>query len=203
MRGFSDAERDRIRRELLESGRSLFVQFGLDRTRIADLTDQVGIGTSTFYQFFDSKEALYTTILIEEQAQLNATLAEAVADIDEPREQATVALELLFESVEQNPLIARLIVDGELAELERKVSAENKAAYTERAQETTAAFIDEWVAQPGFPAEDPAVVHGLFRSIVFVTRSKSVFDDSDEFGSYEDVRDFLIETIVAGLFDSP
>ncbi len=202
MRGFSDAERDRIRRELLESGRSLFVQFGLERTRIADLTDQVGIGTSTFYQFFDSKEALYTTILIEEQAQLNATLAEAVADIDEPREQATVALELLFESVEQNPLIARLIVDGELAELERKVSPENKAAYTERAQETTAAFIDEWVEQPGFPAEDPAVVHGLFRSIVFVTRSKSVFDDSDEFGSYEDVRDFLIETIVAGLFDA-
>lgn len=202
MRGFSDAERDRIRRELLESGRSLFVQFGLDRTRIADITDEVGIGTSTFYQFFDSKEALYTTILIEEQAQLNQMLAEAVADIDEPREQATVALELLFESVEQNPLIARLIVDGELAELERKVSAANKAAYTERAQETTAAFIDEWVDQPGFPAEDPAVVHGLFRSIVFVTRSKSVFDDSDEFGSYEDVRDFLIETIVAGLFDA-
>ena len=202
MRGFSDAERDRIRRELLESGRSLFVQFGLDRTRIADITDEVGIGTSTFYQFFDSKEALYTTILIEEQAQLNETLAEAVADIDEPREQATVALELLFESVEQNPLIARLIVDGELAELERKVSAANKAAYTERAQETTAAFIDEWVDQPRFPAEDPAVVHGLFRSIVFVTRSKSVFDDSDEFGSYKDVRDFLIETIVAGLFDA-
>lgn len=202
MRGFSDVERDRIRRELLESGRSLFVQFGLDRTRIADITDEVGIGTSTFYQFFDSKEALYTTILIEEQTQLNETLAEAVADIDEPREQATVALELLFESVEQNPLIARLIVDGELAELERKVSAENKAAYTERAQETTAAFIDEWVNQPGFPAEDPAVVHGLFRSIVFVTRSKSVFDDSDEFGSYKDVRDFLIETIVAGLFDA-
>ncbi|MFO8116319.1 MAG: TetR/AcrR family transcriptional regulator, partial [Halorubrum sp.] len=45
MSGFSDAERERIRGELVAAGRELFERFGFERTRIKDVTEAVGIGT--------------------------------------------------------------------------------------------------------------------------------------------------------------
>ncbi|MCW8172898.1 hypothetical protein D8S78_14755 [Natrialba swarupiae] len=35
----------------------MFARFGLERTRIKDITEAVGIGTSTFYQFSTRKNS--------------------------------------------------------------------------------------------------------------------------------------------------
>jgi len=89
MKGFDDSERDRIREGLIDAGREQFSTFGIGRTRISDLTDEVGIATSTFYQFFDSKEVLYLEILQREQRRVTEGFEAAVAE--EPNLQAEVA----------------------------------------------------------------------------------------------------------------
>ena len=115
MTRFSDEDRERIRRELVEAGRELFTQHGFDRTRIKDVTEAVEIGTSTFYQFFDSKEELYHAVLIDERDRLFETLESAVADAETPREEAETILRTTLTEVKSNPLIRRLFVDGEPA----------------------------------------------------------------------------------------
>ncbi|MDB2239693.1 TetR/AcrR family transcriptional regulator, partial [Halorubrum ezzemoulense] len=38
MARFTDEDRERIRKELIEAGHKLFAQFGFDRTRVSDIT---------------------------------------------------------------------------------------------------------------------------------------------------------------------
>ncbi len=200
MRGFSDEERDRIRAELIEAGGELFAQFGLERTRIKDVTDEVGIGTSTFYQFFDSKEALYIEVLLTEQARLDETLDTAVAQSDDPREQVRLTLETMLDAIESNPLIRRLIVEGELRSLQQHLSEAERRALTEEVYAGSLSYVDEWTEHPSFRAVDPELVYGLLRALVFVTRSKDVFEEAETVAQYDEVRALLIDVIVDGLF---
>ena len=203
MSRFSEEDRERIRTELVEAGRELFTQHGFDRTRIHDVTEAVGIGTSTFYQFFDSKESLYAEVLRGERDRLESRLEEAVAAADSPKAEIRALLETMFEEVHANPLISRLIVEGELRELQRQLSASERRsiAETDRARALTNA--ERWAAMEEFRYDDPELIRGLFRSLIFVTRSRDALIGADHAAPYEDVEDRLIETLVDGLFVEP
>ncbi|GAB7010209.1 TetR/AcrR family transcriptional regulator [Halorubrum trueperi] len=211
MSGFSAAERERIRAELIEAGRELFDRFGFERTRIKDVTEAVGIGTSTFYQFFDSKEALYVAVLRVERAALEREIESAVEVADGPREEVRALLRTMFREVRSNPLISRLIVDGELRALQDRLSAAEAASIDADARnavdvvdagdagDAELPLASRWAAVEGFRFDDPELVDALFHALVFVARSRDApIGGSDV--AYERVEDALIDTIVAGLF---
>ncbi|MFW5917129.1 MAG: TetR/AcrR family transcriptional regulator [Halorubrum sp.] len=208
MSGFSTAERERIRSELVEAGRELFERFGFERTRVKDVTEAVGIGTSTFYQFFDSKEALYVAVLRVERAALERDVEAAVEAADGPREEVRALLRTMFREVRSNPLISRLIVDGELRALQDRLS-EAEAASIEgdagdargvgEAADAELPLASRWAAVDGFRFDDPELVDALFHALVFVARSRDApIGGSDV--AYERVEDALVDTIVDGLF---
>ncbi|MWV40586.1 MULTISPECIES: TetR/AcrR family transcriptional regulator [Natrialba] len=200
MKGFSDEERDRIRGHLLEEGRALFARFGLERTRIKDITEAVGIGTSTFYQFFDSKEQLYAEVLIRERDCLDETIAESIADVDSPREQVRLTLRTLLEEVETNPLVHRFVVDGELHSLQDRLSDDEKRALSENIRERDFKYAEEWTDHPTFRYDDPTAISSLFRMLIFVSQCKDAFPVDDCSPQYEETRDLLIDVVVDGLF---
>ncbi|WP_435074728.1 TetR/AcrR family transcriptional regulator [Halorubrum sp. HHNYT27] len=201
MSGFSDAEREQIRAELVAAGRELFERFGFERTRIKDVTDAVGIGTSTFYRFYDSKEALYVEVLVAEREELEAAIAEAVAAADTPREEVRVLLKTTLREVRSNPLISSLIVDGELRAFQDRIAdAEGDEGISPAATGSNLPFAARWAGLDAFRYDDPQLIDELFVSLVFTARSRNapIGADSDE--AYERVEDALIETIVDGLF---
>ena len=201
MSGFSDEERERIRAELVAAGRELFERFGFERTRIKDITEAVDIGTSTFYRFYDSKEALYVDVLVAEREALEASIAEAVAAADTPREEVQVLLKTTLREVRSNPLISSLIVDGELRALQDRIAdAEGGDGMASAASGSSLPFAARWADLDAFRYDDPQLIDQLFVSLVFTARSRNapIGADSDE--SYERVEDALIETIVDGLF---
>jgi AcrR family transcriptional regulator len=200
MSRFSDAERERIRTQLIEAGRDLFAQFGFERTRIKDITDAVEIGTSTFYQFFDSKEALYVEVLCVERDELEAQIDAAVSAVATPREEVRTMLETMFREIHANPLISRLIVDNELYALHDQLSAADQEELAARIQQSELSYADQWVDVAAFRIEDPAVVRGLIRSLVFTTRSRDTLVEAGNTASYEAVESALIDAIVDGLF---
>lgn len=200
MSRFSEADRDRIRSQLVEAGRELFAQFGFERTRISDVTEAVDIGTSTFYGFFDSKEALYVEVLCAERDRLESRIDEAVATANTPREEVRTLIETMFREVRSNPLISRLIVENELHALQEQLSDAERESLAASIQESDLSYADRWVELDAFRFDDPAVVSGLIRSLVFTTRSRETLVESGGTADYEAVEDALIETIVAGLF---
>lgn len=202
MSGFSDAERERIRGELVAAGRELFERFGFERARVKDVTEAVGIGTSTFYAFYDSKEALYVEVLRAEREDLEAAIGEAVARADTPREEVRVLLKTTLREVRSNPLISSLIVDGELRALQdRMADAEGDGGgIVSAASDSELPFAGRWASLEEFRYDDPELIDELFVSLVFTARSRNAPIGADTEAEHERVEDALIETIVDGLF---
>ena len=53
---FSDEEKERLKIQMLEQAFPLLEEFGMKHMSVDKITRRVGIGKSTFYNFFDSKE---------------------------------------------------------------------------------------------------------------------------------------------------
>lgn len=200
MSRFSDAKRDRIRTQLIEAGRELFARLGFERTRIKDITDAVDIGTSTFYQFFESKEALYVEVLCVERDQLEAQLDAAVSTVETPREEVRTMLETMFSEVHTNPLISRLIVENELHALQSQLSDAEQKSLAASIQQSDLAYADRWAQLAEFRIDDPAIVRGLIRSLVFTTQSRDTLVEVGNSADYDAVESALIDAVVDGLF---
>lgn len=56
-RVFTEEERAEYKEKMLEAGFDLLKQYGMTHMSIAKITEAAGIGVSTFYNFFPSKEA--------------------------------------------------------------------------------------------------------------------------------------------------
>lgn len=196
MRGFSEDERDQIRGDLIEVGRRLFSKFGLQKTTISDLTEEVGIGRSTFYRFFDSKEALYLAVLETEGDTISRELADKeLQEGEDPQAVVEQFLHFLFEEIETNPLIRQLIVSGELDQLRNhRAEAEREA---ERKEEIAAirSFMDPFVEQGDVYSDDPELVASAIAAIPYLTLHE------DDIGpeKYPAVRDFVIKIFARGL----
>ncbi|ELZ50801.1 transcription regulator [Halorubrum coriense DSM 10284] len=202
MSRFSDEDRERIRSQLVETGRELFTQYGFERTRISDLTTEVGIGTSTFYQFFDSKEELYVKVLLLERKRLEQKIAEAVVDGETPREEVRLFLKTTLAEVQANPLISALIVEGELRTLQdqlEKLEADGKFT-KDKSSSPDLPFVERWAELDTFRFDDKDLIDQLFISLVFTVRARDAPVGADSGVEYDQIEDALIETVVDGLF---
>jgi AcrR family transcriptional regulator len=200
MRGFSDEERDRIRRDLIEAGRTLFPKFGLQKTTISDLTEEVGIGRSTFYRFFDSKEDLYLAVLEAEGETVSQRLAkEDLQEVEDAQELIERFLYFIFDEIETNPLVRQLIVSGELDRLRDHRTEPEREAKRQADIETIRAFVDPFVEQGQLHEDDPELVASAIAAIPYLTLHE------EDIGSdrYPDVRDLVIESFARGLVTDP
>ena len=196
MRGFSDEERARIRRGLIETGREQFARYGLKKTTIADLTDPVGIANSTFYRFFDSKEALYAEIIASLEEELaEAVIEESLAATDDPREAIRRFLEAIATRIEDDPLLERVVVDdayGDLAALqtpdEQRAEREGELAYL-------VPFVERWQDAGLVRDADPRVFANVLRAAVYVTLHR------EEIGEklYEETLELYFHALADGL----
>jgi len=199
MKGFSDRERDRIRDGLIRAGREQFSAFGHDRTRISDLTDEVGIATSTFYQFFDSKEALYLEILAHEQSRMADELEGILEDMPDLHAEVLAALEYFFEELETNPLYYRLIVEDDIRPLHLEASEAGLEAHYDEQLRMFKPHAERWTDADAFRIDDPAELVGLFRLLAFTVVAKDTFEDVGQEG-LNDAHEALIASLADGLF---
>jgi AcrR family transcriptional regulator len=188
---------------LVEAGRESFAQFGFERTRISDLTTEAGIGTSTFYQFFDSKEELYVRVLLIERQRLEEKIADAVETGETPRDEVRLFLQTTLEEIQSNPLISALLVDGELRTLQdqlEQLEADGKFA-DKQPGGPNLPFTERWAELETFRYDDRDLIEQLFISLVFTVRSQNAPVGAESTVDYARVQDALIETVVDGLFD--
>ncbi|WP_276300250.1 TetR/AcrR family transcriptional regulator [Halorussus lipolyticus] len=208
MAGFDDAERDRIRGQLRETGRELFARYGLDKTTIGDLTDPAGIANGTFYRFYDSKEQLYFEILRDEGEHLATELvaesfervgdAEDAGDEDslDPEEAIVAFLTLLCEEIETNPLVRRLVVDDDLSRLMAQFSGEELREERSQSLSYIVPYVEKWQAEGRLREGDPEVLSAAMGVVKFVAYRKDDFGDET---FYRAVRDALIEAVAVGM----
>ena len=62
-KGFTDHEKELIGKRLLEQGYKLFSAYGLKKTNIEEIARASGISKGAFYNFYESKEALFMDVI--------------------------------------------------------------------------------------------------------------------------------------------
>ena len=78
-RVFSEEEREALRIQMLEVGFPLLKQYGMTHTSISKITKAAGIGTGTFYKFWESKETYMAELIQYRVGKIRPTLIGAVA----------------------------------------------------------------------------------------------------------------------------
>ena len=195
MKGFSDKRRAYIREELLDSGRKLFARYGLDKTTMTDLTKPVDIAPSTFYQFFDSKERLYLEILERETERFYDRATTPLEEHSDPERAIGEYLHIIFEELETNPLVERLLVDNELEQLAHLYSEEEFIEQRDRELGYIMPYIREWQAEGSIRDGDPETIAATIDSTaVLALHGEDIGEDL-----YPAVREMLIETIIDGI----
>jgi AcrR family transcriptional regulator len=196
---FTEAERERIRQQLLRAGRELFAERGLKKTSLEDLTRPAGIAKSSFYAFFDSKEALYLELLMRERRRLAAEISAAsIGSTGEAREALVRLMRAVVRELETNPLTRRIVTDpGEWRAVVRKVSPEQMEANVADSVRFVGDMIREGQEIGKVAEGDPEVLAGVVRAVAVLTLHK------EEIGReiYPEVLETIIGFVADGMVD--
>ena len=198
MKGFSDAERERIREQLIETARELLRMYGPKKTNIEDITEPAGIAKSTFYRFFDSKVDLYVEIMERESDEMLREIEREIDQSETPREALERVIRCVMTFAETNPLVQyrEEFLSSFSPEKMKEISAEQFEEYIpliEAVQEEAGGPVAEY---------DPEVIFGVIGVAEYAAINKAEFEMYRD-GYYEEVKDLLVPVLANGLLVDP
>lgn len=108
------------RTRLITAAREVFLEHGLDRAKVEDITQAAGLSKGAFYLHFKTKEEAFKEILGGALAEVGAILQdleasrlkEADADLERVIESWLVGDLAIFECLWKHRAIMRLVLDG-------------------------------------------------------------------------------------------
>lgn len=199
MRGFSDDERDRIREELVETGRDLLLRYGPEKTTVTDVTEPVGIAKGTFYRFFDSKADLYVEIVRREQRAYFERVQIELERTDTAREGLEVLFHTYLEWVEENELIQRTIVESDYDAIFRGISSEKIEEMHRDGLAEFVPIVDRIRGRDDALATiDSVTVLGILSAVVLLAMYREEYDRYES-GYYENVKELYVSALAIGL----
>jgi AcrR family transcriptional regulator len=106
-----ERQRLRTRRLLLDAGRTLIAAKGVSGLRIQEVTEEADVALGSFYNYFQSKEALLEAVITESLSDLTSAIITNVDDDTDPAEVVALANVRVIRLAYDEPDFARLIVN--------------------------------------------------------------------------------------------
>ena len=186
-RAFSADERKAIESRIRAAGRRQFALLGLRKTTVSDLARSAAIAKGSFYLFFRSKEALLSSILQEEEAELRREVREQMSRPHRSaRNRFAHFLKLHFQSLDSHPLLRMLRDPIELEALSRSLPP---GAF-EQAQADDDAFfmrfISQWQHDGAVSPHSKEAMEGLGRALRTLNLYRDVIGKA-RFGALTDL----------------
>ena len=98
------------RERLLDAAFRLMAERGMDTVAINEITEAADVGFGSFYNHFDSKDAIYREVISEAFDSFADALDELVAVIDDPAEVIAVSIRHTLLRARRDPLWAHLLL---------------------------------------------------------------------------------------------
>ncbi len=102
-------DEDATNQKILDSARSLYIEFGLRRTTMEDVAKRAGMGRATLYRRFSEKDQLFKAVILRD-------LQRQIVMVEQHIEEMTSALDGLLEAfikfallMNSNELLQRLL----------------------------------------------------------------------------------------------
>lgn len=160
------------RRMILDAAIDNFGQVGFEHTKWATIADQVGIGQTALYHYFESKSHCLLTIMSSELERSVERARKAAVDHDAPDQKLRAAIASAFDVTAREALQARIL----LSHMDLLVSprpSEREEAERQRARELVRQIEHEWAAilrqgmdEGVFPERDEQVMVRLVLGLV-------------------------------------
>ena len=101
------------RSEILTTAVKIFASKGFYTTTMAEISDASGFAIGTLYQFFESKENLYTTMICEKLDMMYSGIREKVDGAEHAIDKIEMLIKSYFNYVENNIDFCNLFIRGE------------------------------------------------------------------------------------------
>ncbi|WP_047868715.1 TetR/AcrR family transcriptional regulator [Nocardiopsis sp. RV163] len=195
---FSAQEKERITDLLLESGRALFTTRGLRKTSLEELVAPAGIAKSSFYAFFDSKEALYLELMLRQTAEVRKrVIDDALNSTDDTREGLRRFLRASLDELADNPLYGRLVTHPEeMDAVARKVAPLRAASSPDNPAAALGAFVDARRGTGELVDAHPAAIVGVLQAVLLLPVNADRLAAPEH---YHQTLDLLIDIVARGL----
>src|SRR3954453_5353795 len=102
--------REATRGKLIEAAKDLFARQGVDNTRIQEITDEADVGFGSFYNHFESKEAIVEAVFEETVAAHGAALDPPPSAPQDPAEVISAAHRYFVRRARTEPGWAWLLI---------------------------------------------------------------------------------------------
>ncbi len=192
-KGFTEHEKELIRKRLLKEGYKQFSAYGLKKTNIEELAEAAKISKGAFYLFYESKEALFMDVI--EQVEIRVR-QEVLAVIDlpgpSPRARLFAVLKKAFNLFEAIPIL-QFFTGSDYDLLFRRIPAKILQEHLD----SDRVFLEELITRcqnAGIPirAQTEQIIGLLYMLILAILHE-------DDFGRYRFNRsiDLLLELVAA------
>jgi AcrR family transcriptional regulator len=146
---------------ILDAAIDSFGELGFEHTKWAAIADQVGIGQTALYHYFESKHHCLLTIMTSELERSMLRYREAIADVADETRQLRLGARSAFDVTPREALAARILLNHlDLLSGERHSVREEEER--QRARVLVRAIEDEWtelvrrgIASGAFAKRDP------------------------------------------------
>jgi AcrR family transcriptional regulator len=195
---FTAEEKARITRLLLETGEQLFTSQGLRKTSLEELMAPTGVAKSSFYVFFDSKEALYLELMIRQSSEVKRKVIDgALLSTDDSREGLRRFLYATLDELSTNPLWRRLMTHPEeMQAVARKLDPARVTAMDDNPVTALNAFVADRTRAGTLRPAEPAVIIGVLQCVLLVPMFAERLGDP---ALYPKILDLLVDIVAAGL----
>ena len=99
--------------EILEQAEKIFAAKGFHNTSVAEIAGASGFAVGTLYQFFESKEQLYTVVLTEKLGMMYTGIQKAVDEETDLLRKIDTLVATQFRFVENNAEFCGIFVRGD------------------------------------------------------------------------------------------
>lgn len=95
-------KRQKTRQALLDAARSLVYERGHERIAIQDITERADVGLGTFYNYFESKQAVFEAVLADMRQHFNEELDRIRQPLKDPALIVAQTLKFCFAQAQDN-----------------------------------------------------------------------------------------------------
>ena len=192
-KGFTDHEKDVIRKRLIKEGYRQFSTYGLKKTNIEELAAAAKISKGAFYLFYDSKEALFMdAVELAEQRYRQEILAMVDQSGPSPRARLYAIFKQSLAVLRTMPIL-NFITSSDFELIFRKLPAEKIQGHLASDQ---AFFVElvEHCRNAGIPVQvSPDAIGRLLYPLVLA----SLHEDDLNLDTFSGNVDLLLELIAA------
>jgi AcrR family transcriptional regulator len=102
---------DTRRARILAVARKHFGLYGYRRAVLDDIAAEAGCAKGSLYLEFPGKQALYFAVMDDVQAEVGGRFRAAIDGVTSPAEWLRISVRFTFDTLEREPLLARLLRD--------------------------------------------------------------------------------------------